>query len=305
MAIVEDTGGFSGIIVAAHELGHLLGAVHDGSPPPSYLGGPGAVKCRWEDGYIMSDLRHTSKGFKWSICTVLQFHHFLKCVTVTSVTKSHAAVAVSSKWASRSIQDVTQSVHRLDSAISRIMSYLVTAISAKPDISLQSLPSWPHFTKVTKFTNIPPDSTVTKRRYLGHKFIMFTMLQRGDCHVYVQLSTRGGVPAQGAARQAAQPGRPVQEGQVSSDWLTRAHVTRCSPLVGQGHLRLLQGRQSLRPALLLRRGLGLLRVLQTRRGGIALRGQSRMSHSLDRLNIFLFASDIFHSNYVLSDVFKW
>ena len=34
--------------------------------------------CRWEDGYIMSDLRHTSKGFKWSYCTVNQFHHFLK-----------------------------------------------------------------------------------------------------------------------------------------------------------------------------------------------------------------------------------
>ena len=102
MAIVEDTGGFSGIIVAAHELGHLyvppktfsilsihtlshalshlprLGAVHDGSPPPSYLGGPGAVKCSWEDGFIMSDLRHTSKGFKWSLCTVRQFQHFLK-----------------------------------------------------------------------------------------------------------------------------------------------------------------------------------------------------------------------------------
>ena len=108
MAIVEDTGGFSGIIVAAHELGHLsvstflvstnwisfvnikdvnnfrLGAVHDGSPPPSYLGGPGAVKCRWEDGFIMSDLRHTSKGFKWSICTVRQFHHFLKYVSFAS-----------------------------------------------------------------------------------------------------------------------------------------------------------------------------------------------------------------------------
>ena len=96
VAIVEDTGGFSGIIVAAHELGHLyvplksvfylqslsifprLGAVHDGSPPPSYLGGPGAVKCSWEDGFIMSDLRHTSKGFKWSLCTVRQFQHFLK-----------------------------------------------------------------------------------------------------------------------------------------------------------------------------------------------------------------------------------
>ena len=85
VAIVEDTGGFSGIIVAAHELGHLLGAVHDGSPPPSYLGGPGAVKCRWEDGYIMSDLRHTSKGFKWSICTVLQFHHFLKYVNTVKI----------------------------------------------------------------------------------------------------------------------------------------------------------------------------------------------------------------------------
>ena len=78
VAIVEDTGGFSGIIVVAHELGHLLGAVHDGSPPPSYLGGPGARKCRWEDGFIMSDLRHTSKGFRWSHCTIKQFHHFLK-----------------------------------------------------------------------------------------------------------------------------------------------------------------------------------------------------------------------------------
>jgi len=57
-----------------------LGAVHDGSPPPTYLGGPGAEKCRWEDGYIMSDLRHTEKGFRWSPCSVSSFHHFLKCV---------------------------------------------------------------------------------------------------------------------------------------------------------------------------------------------------------------------------------
>lgn len=77
VAIIEDTGGFSGIIVAAHEVGHLLGAVHDGSPPPSYLGGPGAEKCRWEDGYIMSDLRHTERGFRWSPCSVQSFHHFL------------------------------------------------------------------------------------------------------------------------------------------------------------------------------------------------------------------------------------
>ncbi|CAG5099733.1 Similar to Adamts16: A disintegrin and metalloproteinase with thrombospondin motifs 16 (Mus musculus) [Cotesia congregata] len=86
VAIIEDTGGFSGIIVAAHEVGHLLGAVHDGSPPPSYLGGPGAIKCRWEDGYIMSDLRHTEKGFKWSHCSVASFHHFLNGDTATCLT---------------------------------------------------------------------------------------------------------------------------------------------------------------------------------------------------------------------------
>ncbi|KAE8752572.1 hypothetical protein FOCC_FOCC000694 [Frankliniella occidentalis] len=88
VAIIEDTGGFSGIIVAAHEVGHLLGAVHDGSPPPSYLGGPGAEKCRWEDGYIMSDLRHTEKGFKWSPCTVSSFHHFLNGDTATCLYNS-------------------------------------------------------------------------------------------------------------------------------------------------------------------------------------------------------------------------
>lgn len=88
VAIIEDTGGFSGIIVAAHEVGHLLGAVHDGSGPPSYLGGPGAEKCRWEDGFIMSDLRHTEKGFRWSPCSVQSFHHFLNGDTATCLYNS-------------------------------------------------------------------------------------------------------------------------------------------------------------------------------------------------------------------------
>lgn len=38
----------------------------------------GAEKCRWEDGFIMSDLRHTERGFRWSPCTIQSFHHFLK-----------------------------------------------------------------------------------------------------------------------------------------------------------------------------------------------------------------------------------
>ncbi|XP_064485068.1 A disintegrin and metalloproteinase with thrombospondin motifs like isoform X2 [Ornithodoros turicata] len=83
VAIIEDSGGFSGIIVAAHEVGHLLGCVHDGSPPPSYLGGPGATNCPWEDGFIMSDLRHTERGFRWSSCSVRQFRHFLLGETAT------------------------------------------------------------------------------------------------------------------------------------------------------------------------------------------------------------------------------
>ncbi|KAI1285003.1 A disintegrin and metalloproteinase with thrombospondin motifs 16 [Halotydeus destructor] len=83
VAIIEDSGGFSGIIVAAHEVGHLLGCVHDGSPPPSYLGGPGATRCPWEDGFIMSDLRHTERGFKWSSCSTEQFKHFLNGETAT------------------------------------------------------------------------------------------------------------------------------------------------------------------------------------------------------------------------------
>ncbi|CAL1298149.1 unnamed protein product [Larinioides sclopetarius] len=83
VAIIEDSGGFSGIIVAAHEVGHLLGCVHDGSPPPSYLGGPGASRCPWEDGFIMSDLRHTDRGFRWSKCSVEQFKHFLNGETAS------------------------------------------------------------------------------------------------------------------------------------------------------------------------------------------------------------------------------
>ncbi|XP_076320007.1 A disintegrin and metalloproteinase with thrombospondin motifs like [Tachypleus tridentatus] len=85
VAIIEDSGGFSGIIVAAHEVGHLLGCVHDGSPPPSYLKGPGATRCPWEDGFIMSDLRHTERGFLWSPCSKLQFKHFLNGETASCV----------------------------------------------------------------------------------------------------------------------------------------------------------------------------------------------------------------------------
>jgi len=78
VALVEDSGGYSGVVVTAHEIGHLLGAVHDGDKSPSYLRGPGAKSCPWSAGYIMSDLRHTSRGQQWSDCSVKQIKYFLK-----------------------------------------------------------------------------------------------------------------------------------------------------------------------------------------------------------------------------------
>jgi len=81
VALVEDSGGYSGVVVTAHEIGHLLGAVHDGDSAPSYLRGPGAKSCPWSAGYIMSDLRHTSRGQLWSDCSVKQIKYFLQTTT--------------------------------------------------------------------------------------------------------------------------------------------------------------------------------------------------------------------------------
>ena len=77
VAVVEDSGGYSGVLVAAHEIAHLLGVVHDGDSAPAYLAGPGASSCSWYDGYIMSDYRRDSRGQLWSDCSVRQLQYFL------------------------------------------------------------------------------------------------------------------------------------------------------------------------------------------------------------------------------------
>ena len=83
VAIVEDGGGYSGVVVAAHEVAHLLGVVHDGDSAISSVGGPGASSCRKSNGFIMSDNRRTERGLRWSKCTKNQLSHFLSTLTAS------------------------------------------------------------------------------------------------------------------------------------------------------------------------------------------------------------------------------
>ena len=72
VAIVKDFGAFSGVTLAVHQIGHLLGAEEDGNNNP----------CCSEKGYIMTN--HTTadgslyrNNFKWSICSVKAINKFL------------------------------------------------------------------------------------------------------------------------------------------------------------------------------------------------------------------------------------
>ena len=76
VALVEDNGGYGGVVVAAHEVAHLLGVAHDGDTAPAYLGGPGAASCPWSRGFIMSDRRRGLRGLAWSTCSQRQLRHF-------------------------------------------------------------------------------------------------------------------------------------------------------------------------------------------------------------------------------------
>jgi len=71
VGIVEDNGGYSGIIPTAHEIGHLIGARHDGNPK-------GAGDCPAHDGFIMtSGLMLHENGFEWSSCSINAFYNFI------------------------------------------------------------------------------------------------------------------------------------------------------------------------------------------------------------------------------------
>ncbi|XP_063994920.1 A disintegrin and metalloproteinase with thrombospondin motifs like isoform X2 [Diachasmimorpha longicaudata] len=68
VSLVRDLGGFDGIHGAAHELGHLFGAEHDGTEN---------TECSMADGHIMNPTIPFSRSPDWSNCTLKDFQRFL------------------------------------------------------------------------------------------------------------------------------------------------------------------------------------------------------------------------------------
>lgn len=80
VGIAEDIGGsYSGVLETSHEIGHLLGAAHDGSGPELGIPGhPGSYSCPEKQGYLMSYHDGGQKRYRLSNCSQNQIEHVLR-----------------------------------------------------------------------------------------------------------------------------------------------------------------------------------------------------------------------------------
>ncbi|XP_076306471.1 venom metalloproteinase antarease-like TpachMP_A [Tachypleus tridentatus] len=124
---------YDGALSVAHELAHILGAVHDGEKPAASLpGSPGAVACPWSDGYIMSYVNKDSNHNRFSTCSQAQFKFYqslsnAQCLQSTEQTEVYPGPSLPGQDSSLSIDKLCQLKH---SDINGIKSY--TPSNAQP-----------------------------------------------------------------------------------------------------------------------------------------------------------------------------
>ncbi|XP_037581131.1 venom metalloproteinase antarease-like TtrivMP_A [Dermacentor silvarum] len=76
----DNPGSYDGMHALTHEVAHLLGAAHDGDPPQVNVvpGHPGALRCPFSQGYIMSYLNTGPNYHRFSPCSVTQMRYVMR-----------------------------------------------------------------------------------------------------------------------------------------------------------------------------------------------------------------------------------